>query len=64
MQNLITISQAAEIIGVSQNTVRKWLDSGKVQYHVRGWRKMIEKETAQAIAAGVYTWQHGNKKRD
>ena len=63
MKDLITISEAAKLIGVSHNTVWKWLQNGKVPYLVIGSRKRISRRTAEALAAGEFFWQHGNKKK-
>ena len=37
-EKLLTISQAAEYLGLSQNTLRRWDESGKLVAIKKGWR--------------------------
>lgn len=50
-RKLLTISEAADFIGISQNTLRKWTDRGKVP-HVRlpsGYRRYRPEELAEFV---------------
>jgi molybdopterin-binding protein len=51
------IGEAAELLGVSDDTVRRWADAGRVVSSVEGGRRVIDgaqlAHLAQELAAGV-----------
>ncbi|HEX4415843.1 MAG TPA: helix-turn-helix domain-containing protein [Lacipirellulaceae bacterium] len=56
LNEYVKIAKAAEILGVSQNTLRNWSEAGKIRFRrnpVNGYRlfRLIDLEKFLAIAA-------------
>ena len=49
------IKQAAELLGVSDDTVRRWADSGRLQTTTEGSRQVVEGEQLARLAQEIAT---------
>ena len=49
------IRQAAELLGVSDDTVRRWADSGRLQTRTEGSRQVVEGEQLARLAQEIAT---------
>ncbi len=49
------IRQAAELLGVSDDTVRRWADSGRLQTTTQGSRQVVEGEQLARLAQEIAT---------
>ena len=49
------IKQAAELLGVSDDTVRRWADSGRLQTRTEGSRQVVEGEQLARLAQEIAT---------
>lgn len=51
MSNYLTPRKAAEFLGVSITTVRRWLDTGRITKHTfNGYNIAIEREELEKLA--------------
>ena len=49
------IKQAAELLGVSDDTVRRWADSGRLKTRTEGSRQVVEGEQLARLAQEIAT---------
>ena len=49
------IKQAAELLGVSDDTVRRWADSGRLRTRTEGARQVVEGEQLARLAQEIAT---------
>ncbi len=47
------IAEAAELLGVSDDTMRRWIDLGRITAHADGGRQVVDGEELAALAVAL-----------
>lgn len=64
LENLLTVQEAAEMVGVSKVTIYDWMKSGELGYIQKGSARLINKNiVAQVSELKAQRWPGGSPRR-
>jgi excisionase family DNA binding protein len=63
LENMITIQEAADLEGVSRQTIYDWIKSGFLGYEQKGYFRLVNKDAVLAASEAKAKRKRGGKSR-
>jgi len=63
LENMITIKEAADLVGVSRQTIYDWINSGFLGYEQKGYFRLVNRDAVLAAGEAKAKRKRGGRPR-